>query len=62
MGFKLSGQTGLFLAVVKISAIFLKYPTFEVFFSCFHEENILYKVRVSALCSARNKKLTNIKE
>ena len=39
MSFQPSGQTGPFLALLKISAILLKDPTFDdVFFSCFHRE------------------------
>ena len=47
-------------AVLKISALLLKYPTFERFFSGFHVQNN-YKIRVSAHFRVRTKKLMNIK-
>ena len=45
-------------AVLKISALFLNYPTFERFFSGFHVQNN-YKIRVSAHFRVRTKKLMN---
>ena len=39
VSFQLFMQTGLIWVVLKISAILLKYPTFEGIFSCFHEQS-----------------------
>ena len=44
---QMSGQTGLFLAVLKFSAILVMYTTLRVVFSCFHGQN-RYQIRVLA--------------
>ena len=50
---KLSGQTRLFLAALKISALLLKYPTIEDgFFMFFIGRKITYLIRVSATTGA----------
>ena len=46
--------------VLKISAILLKYLTFEDVFSYFHGQN-RFKIRFSAHCSVLTKKLINTK-
>ena len=56
--FQLSWQNGLIWAVMEILLILLKHPTFEVVSLCFHGQK-QYKIRVSAHCSVRTKKLIN---
>ena len=53
--FQLSGQTGPFLAALKISAIWLVYYFWGWFFLCFHRQN-RYEIGVSAHCSVRTLK------
>ena len=52
VSFQLSGQAGLFLLVLEISALLLTYPCLKVFFSCFHRPK-KYKIRASAHSSVR---------
>ena len=49
-------ETLKIVAALKISAILLKYPTFEEVFSNFYGKE-KFKIRISAHCSVRTKKI-----